>query len=49
MRQERSFGDARRIADFDPLRKFGSEVSMNGVVESLIAELEGALVHLSFS
>jgi hypothetical protein len=26
--QERSFADERRIADFDPLRKFGSEFSM---------------------
>jgi hypothetical protein len=46
-RQERSFADERRIADFDPLRKFGSEVSMKGVVES--PELEGALLHLSYS
>jgi hypothetical protein len=35
------------LAGIDPLRKFGSEVSMTGVVES--PELEGALLHLSYS
>jgi hypothetical protein len=29
--QERSFADERRIADFDPFRRFGSEFSMAGV------------------
>jgi hypothetical protein len=36
-----------RTAGIDPVRKFGSEVSMKGVVES--PELEGALLHLSYS
>jgi hypothetical protein len=31
MRRERSFADECRIADFDPLGKFGSEFSMTGV------------------
>ncbi|HEY8650098.1 MAG TPA: hypothetical protein VIL70_04210, partial [Chthoniobacterales bacterium] len=31
LRQERPFADERRIAGFDPLRKFGSEFSMTGV------------------
>jgi hypothetical protein len=35
------------INGIDPLRKFGSEVSMKGVVESPV--LEGALLHLSYS
>src|SRR3984893_6856258 len=30
-RQELSFADDRRIADFDPLGKFGSQFSMAGV------------------
>jgi hypothetical protein len=31
IRQERSFADERRIADFDPLRKFSAEFSMTEV------------------
>ena len=40
-------GSEFSIAGVDPLRKFGSEVSMKGVVE--LPELEGALLHLSYS
>jgi hypothetical protein len=31
--QERSFADDCRIADFDPLRKFGSAFSMTGLTQ----------------